>query len=201
MGNVAKLPVNNFEWIEDTSQFNEDFIKNYNKESDEGCFPEVDVQYLQKFHEPQNDLPLLPERMKIKKLEKLVASSQDKTEYVIHIRNLKQALNHGLVLKVHKMIKFNQNAWLKPYIDINTDLRKKVKNDFEKDLLKFMNKVVFGKYQENVTKHRYKTCHSKKKKESFSIRTKFSYYKVFHRKFISNRNEKKQQYLWRSLSI
>ena len=201
MGNVAKLPVNNFEWIEDTSQFNEDFIKNYNKESDEGCFPEVDVQYLQKFHEPQNDLPLLPERMKIKKLEKLVASSQDKTEYVIHIRNLKQALNHGLVLKVHKMIKFNQNAWLKPYIDINTDLRKKVKNDFEKDLLKFMNKVVFGKYQENVTKHRYKTCHSRKKKESFSIRTKFSYYKVFHRKFISNRNEKTEILMNKSVCL
>ena len=91
------------------------------------------------------------------------------------------------------MIKFNQNAWLKPYIVyqyINTDLRIKAKNDFEKDLLKFMNKVVFGKYQENVTKHRYKTCHSRKKKESLSIKTKFSYYKVFHRKFISNRNEK-----------
>ena len=134
--------------------------------------------------------------MKIKKLEKLVASSQDKTEYVIHIRNLKQALNHGLVLKVHKMIKFNQNAWLKPYIDINTDLRKKVKNDFEKDLLKFMNKVVFGKYQENVTKHRYKTCHSK-----FSIRTKFSYYKVFHRKFISNRNEKTEILMNKSVCL
>ena len=51
------------------------------------------------------------------------------------------------------MIKFNQNAWLKPYIDINTDLRIKAKNDFEKDLLKFMNKVVFGKYQENVTSY------------------------------------------------
>ena len=52
----------------------------------------------------------------------------------IHMRNLKQALNHGFVLKkVHKVIKFNQNVWLKPYIDINTDPRKKAKNDFEKD--------------------------------------------------------------------
>ena len=72
--------------------------------------------------------------MKIEKVEKLVANLHDKTEYVIHIRNLKQALNHGLVFKkVHKMIKFNQNAWLKPYIDMNTDLRKNAKNDFEKD--------------------------------------------------------------------
>ena len=60
-----KLPVNNFEWIKDTSQFNEDFIKNCNEESDEGYFLEVHVQHLEKLHELQNDLPLLPERMKI----------------------------------------------------------------------------------------------------------------------------------------
>ena len=150
-----KLPVNNFEWIKDTSQFNEDFIKNYNEESDEGYFLEVDVQYLEKLHELHNDLPFLPERMKIEKVEKLVANLHDKTEYVIHIRNLKQALNHGLVLKkVHRVIKFNQNAWLKPYIDMNTYLRKKAKNDFEKDFFKVMNNAVFRKTMENVRKHR-----------------------------------------------
>ena len=70
--------------------------------------------------------------MKMKKVKKLVANSHDKAEYVIHIRNLKPALNHGLALKnVHRVIKFNQNAWLKPYIDMNTDLRKIAKNDFE----------------------------------------------------------------------
>ena len=75
-------------------------------------------------------------KLKIRKVEKLVANLHDKTEYVIHIRNLKQALNHGLVLKkVHRVIKFNQNAWLKPYIDMNTDLRKNTKNDFEKVFL------------------------------------------------------------------
>ena len=81
-----------------------------------------------------------------------MANSHDKTEYVIHIRNLKQALNHGLVLKrvVHKVIKFNQNAWLKPYIDINANLRKKAKNDFEKDFFKLMSDAVFGKTIENV---------------------------------------------------
>ena len=66
--------------------------------------------------------------MKIEIVEKLVFNLHDKTEYVIHIRNLKQALNHGLVLnKIHRVIKFNQNAWLKPYIDMNTNLRKKCK--------------------------------------------------------------------------
>ena len=67
----------------------------------------------------------------------------------------KQILNHGLVLKkVHKMIKYNQNAWLKPYIDMNTDITKKTKSDFEKDFLKLMNNAVFGKTMENVRKHR-----------------------------------------------
>ena len=67
-------------------------------------------------------------------LQNLHDSLHDKTEYVIHIRNLKQAINHGLVFKkVHRVIKFNQNAFLNPYVDMNTDLRKKAKNDFEKD--------------------------------------------------------------------
>ena len=118
-----KLPVNNFEWIKDTSQFNEDFIKNYNEESDEGYFFEVDAQYPEKLHELHNDLPFLPERVKIEKVGKLAANLHDKTDYLIQIRNVKHTLNHGLVLKkVQKVIKFNQNAWLKPYIDMNTDL-------------------------------------------------------------------------------
>ena len=76
-----KLPVNNFEWIKDTSQFNEDFIKNYNEESDEGYFLEVDVQYLEKLGKLHNDLLFLPEKIKIEKVKKL-------TKYVMYIINL-----------------------------------------------------------------------------------------------------------------
>ena len=94
-----KLPVNNFELIKDTSQFNEDFIKNYNKEIDEAYFLEVDFQYLEKLHKLHNDLSFSPERIKIEKVEKLVANKTDKTEYVTDIRNIKQALNHGLFFK------------------------------------------------------------------------------------------------------
>ena len=64
---MQKFPVNNFEWIKDTSQFNEDFIKNYNEESDERDLLEIDVQYIEKLHEHHNDLPFLPERIKIEK--------------------------------------------------------------------------------------------------------------------------------------
>ena len=89
--------------------------------------------------------------MKIEKVEKLVANLHNKTEYVTCRRNIKQALNPELVLKkVCIGINFNQNAWLKPYINMNTDLRKKAKNDFEKG---FFNPV-FGKTMENVRKHR-----------------------------------------------
>ena len=108
---LQKLPVNNFEWVEDTSQFNEYFIKSYNEESDEGYFIEVDVQYPEKLHERHNNLPFLPERIKIEKVEKLVSNLHNKNECVTHIRNLKQVLNHRLVLKnVNSVIKFNQNA-------------------------------------------------------------------------------------------
>ena len=71
--------------------------------------------------------------MKLGKIEKLVTDLHDKTEYVIHLRNLKQALNHGLIWKkLHRVIKFNQKTWLKSYIDINSKLRQKAENNFER---------------------------------------------------------------------
>ena len=94
--------------------------------------------------------------MKINKCNKLLCNLYDKKNYVVHITSLKQALNHGLILKkVNRVIQFNQEAWLKEYIDMNTELRKKAKNDFEKDFFKLMNNSVFGKTTENVRKHRY----------------------------------------------
>ena len=73
-----KLPLNNFKWVEETTEFNEDFIKSYNDDSDEGSFLEVDVQYPENLHNLHNDLPIFPERMKIEKVEKLVANLHDK---------------------------------------------------------------------------------------------------------------------------
>ena len=85
-----RLPVNSLEWIKDVSQFDRDFIKNYNEETDEGYFLEVDFQYLQKLHKLHNDLTFLHERMKIEKVEKLVANFHDKNEHVMNIRKLKR---------------------------------------------------------------------------------------------------------------
>ena len=81
-------------------------MKHYNQESDEWYFLESDLQYLE--NELHNYLPFLPKRTKNVQVEKLVTNSDDKTDYVIHIRNLKELINHGLIIKnVHRVIKFH----------------------------------------------------------------------------------------------
>ena len=150
-----KLPVNDFKWINNVSKINEKFIKNYDEDSDGLYIFEVDVNYPKRLHYLQSDLPFFPEGMKIDKCKKLVCNLHDKKRYVLHIRLLKQALDYGLNLKkIHRVIEFNQKSWLKPYIDMNTEVRKIAKNDFEKDFFKLMNNTVFGKTMENVRKHR-----------------------------------------------
>ena len=149
-----KLPVNGFKWIEN-NETNEELIKNYDENNDKGYILEVDVKYPRKLHDLHGDLPFLPKRMKIDKCKKLVCNLRNKKKYVVHIKSLKQALNHGLKLKkVHRIIEFNQEAWLKPYINMNTELRKAAKDDFENNLFKLMNNSVFGKTMENIRKHR-----------------------------------------------
>ena len=90
---------------------------------------------------------------------------------VIHIRNVKQILNNELVLKnVHRVIKLNQKAWLNPQIDMNTDLREKGKNDFEKDFFKLMNNGIFEKNIENMRKHKdFKLVTTERRTKLFSI--------------------------------
>ena len=165
-----KLPVDGFEWVKDTSQFNEDFMKSYNENSDQGYLLEVDIQYLEKLHELHNGLPFLPERMKVEKIKKLNANLHYKTEYFIHIRNLKQALNHGLILKkIHRVIKLNQKAWLKPCVNLNTKVRKKVNIEIEKEFFKFMINSVFGKAMENVRKHRNIKLVTTKRRKNYLV--------------------------------
>ena len=150
-----KLPVDRFKWIDNLSIFTEDVIKYYNKNSNAGYFLEVDIKYPKELFNKQKDLPFLPNREKINKAEKLVTTIEDKEKYVLHIAALKQALNHGLVLeKLHRVIEFRQEAWLRPYIDMNTKLRTEAKNYFKKDFFKLMNNSVFGKTMENVRNHR-----------------------------------------------
>ena len=127
MVNVSKIPVNGFKWANDLSRFNEAFIKNYNENNDVGYFLEVDVEYPKKLWGCHKDLPFLPEKKNQKKQKNQFVVEKTK-KICLHIRALKEALNNGLMLTdVHRVIKFNQEAWLKPYIDMNTKLRKKQK--------------------------------------------------------------------------
>ena len=133
-----KLPVNGFKWLEEEklSKLYERFIKSYNENGGKGYFLEVDVEYPKDLSHSHKDLAFPPERQKIEKVEKLVCDTNDKEKYVIHIRALKQALNHGSKLKeVHRVIQFNQKAWLKKYIDKSTKSRKSAENEFKKNYL------------------------------------------------------------------
>ena len=115
------------------------------------CILEVDLEYPEKLHDLHNDYPLAPERLTVNKVEKLIPNLNDKNNYVIHHETLKLYLSLGLKLtKIHRGIKFEESAWLKPYIDLNTNLRAKAQNDFEKDFFKLMNNSVFGKTMENI---------------------------------------------------
>ena len=120
-------------------KFNEDL------NSDKGYIFEADVKYPKNLHDLQIDLPFFPERMKINKCRKLVCNLSDKNNNFGET-----SVYHGLILKkIHRVIQFNQEAWLKEYIDMNTELRKQAKNDFEKYLFKSMNNSIFGKTIEN----------------------------------------------------
>ena len=120
--------------------FTSDFIKNYDEDRDARYLLEIDTDYPQELHESHRDLPFLS----IKK-EKLLTTLENQQKYVVHIAALKQALLHGLEFKkVHRVISFNQEAWLKPYIDKKYRIKKNAKNDLEKDFFKLINDADFG---------------------------------------------------------
>ena len=149
-----KLTVGVFEWVEETSQFNKDFTKSYNNDSNERYFLKVDVQYPKELHERDNDLPFLPERRKVGNVKKLVTIMHGKKEEVKHMQNLKKKQNLGLALKkVLWVTKFKQEARLKPYLVINTQL-KNAKKYFGKDFFKLVNSSGFRKIMVNVKKLR-----------------------------------------------
>ena len=121
-----------------------------------GFIFEVDLDYPENLHDAHNDLPFCPEKKKFSKTcTKLIANLHNKRNYIIHYKNLLQCLKHGLVLtKVHQILQFNQDKWLKTYIDKNTNYRNLAKSQFEKDFFKLLNNAVYGKTMENVEKYK-----------------------------------------------
>ena len=173
---IQKLPLDKLKFIEPGSKafkFIEDNLLNLNTEGDLGLILECDLEYPEETHEKFSDYPILPEKVKANKYKhsayseeiankynmsedkstKLLCTLDKKEKYVIHFKNLIFALKQGVKLtKIHRIIKFRQEAYMKPYIMFNTEKRTQAKNDFEKDFFKLMNNACFGKLMENLRK-------------------------------------------------
>jgi hypothetical protein len=166
---VQSLPYGGFKWINP-----EDFkLENVNEKSEIGHILEVDLEYPKELHDLHNDYPYCPEQIVVKpemlsdycktfanqhgvkcgNMTKLIPTLYNKEKYIIHERNLKQAIDAGLILKkIHRVLEFKQKPWMKEYIDFNTEKRKLAKNEFEKNFFKLMNNSVFGKTMDNLRK-------------------------------------------------
>jgi len=119
------LPTHGFEWM------NEEQVEDWRSFS---CILEVDLEYPESLHDLHNDYPLAPERVTVNKVEELIPNLRNKKKYVIHYENLKLYERLGLkITKIHQGVKVEESSWLKKYIDLNTELRTKAKNNFEKD--------------------------------------------------------------------
>ena len=137
------LPFGEFEWLENVDEFD---VNSINEKSDTGYFLEVDLEYLDELHELHNDYPLAPEKLtvtndmlskyckkiadkyeiKVGDVKKLIPNLGNKTNYVVHYRNLQLYLSLGMkLIKIHRMLKFKQSNWMKKYIDFNTEKKKK----------------------------------------------------------------------------
>ena len=165
------LPIRNFKWKRKMPTEKEIMQKKVN--DPKGWILDVDLAYPKELHEKHNCFPLAPEKIKVEKewmsnfqkvlmndlnlkeetFEKLLLTLFDKKNYITHYRNLQFYLDQGMVIKkVNKVLEFDQECWMEPYITMNTEFRKKAKNDFEKMFYKLMNNSVFGKTMENIKK-------------------------------------------------
>ena len=145
-----KLPTHGFKWL--TGGEMEKIYENRHNLNKIPCILEVDLKCPKELHDKHNDYPLCPEKVKCKNgVEKLIPNLRNKTKYVLHYKNLIQCLDMGLkVTRIHRGSRFVESEWMKPYIEKNTNLRAKAKNNFEKDFFKLMNNSVFGKTMENI---------------------------------------------------
>ena len=166
------LPTGGFRWMT-KNQIDKIDLANYNEDSKKGLILEVDLEYPEQLHNWHNDYPCAAEKVKVNKdmlsdyckeiankfkistglVNKLIPTLSNKEKYVLHYRNLQLYTDLGLKLtKVHRVLEFDQSAWLKQYINFNTNKRTNAKNAFEKDFFKLMNNSVFGKTMENLRK-------------------------------------------------
>ena len=164
------LPYEGFKWLKNVDEFD---VMSISEKSPIGYFLEVDLEYPDKLHVLHNDYPLAPEKLaipyemlsdyckknagkyeiKVGDVKKLIPNLGNKTNYVVHYRNLQLYLSLGMKLtKIHRVLKFKQSDWMKKYIDFNTEKRTNAANNFEKDFFKLMINSAYGKTMENLRK-------------------------------------------------
>ena len=196
------VPYNEMKWCDQSKlDYLMENIMDIPDDNDVGYTIKCDIEYPQELHDFHNDYPFFPRSRQIKLDElspyqldriggkyrptpKLIADLSNKTEIILDYRTLKQGLKHGLkLLKIHSAVQFNQKAWLKPYIDKNTELRKiavKENNKFEADMFKLMNNAIYGKSIENVLKRQdIKFILDKKRKLKYIARPEFKSETIF----------------------
>ena len=155
---VQNLPTDRFKW---SNRAISDILK-HKADDPKGYICEVDMTYPEHIHDEHNDYPLTPEKVEVQKewlsnyqnnlmttqtrlkVKKLVPNLRNKQKYVVHHRNLQLYVSLGMkITKLHRVLEFDQSLWMAPYIEMNTELRKNAKSDFEKDFFKLMNNSVF----------------------------------------------------------
>ena len=181
------LPTHGFKWM----KVNE--LKTWEKHP---CILEVDLEYPKSLHDLHSDYPLAPERIEVKKVDKLIPNLWNKKKYVVHYENLKQYLSLGLKLtNIYRGIRFEESQWLEKYITLNTNLRMEAKNEFEKDFLKLMNNSVFGKTMENIRNRvNIKLVNDKKQAEKLSAKPNFNHCNIFSEDLVAIHMKKTKLY-------
>ena len=211
------LPTGKFEWLTEQQIEGELNLNEYKEESNRGLILEVDLEYPEELHDLHNDYPLAPEKIKVKKdmlseysrkiaekyqistgsVHKLIPTLGKKEKYVLHYRNLQLYIDLGLKLtKIHRVLKFNQSPWLKPYIDFNTQKRTQSNITFEKEFFKLMNNSVFGKTMENIRKRvDVRLVTDKKKLLKMSAKPTYINSKIINENLVAVRKIKEVIYL------
>ena len=200
------LPIRDFQWV-NVEDFDIDMI-NISHDEGVGYILEVDLEYPKELHDKHNLYPLAPEKIKIKKemlsqyisdlqgvhnikhddsSEKLCPNLRDKYRYVIHHSTLRLYLELGLKLKkIHRVLSFHEERWVKPYVDFNTEKRKHAKSKFEQDLFKLMLNSFYGKTMENIRKHvNVELVTNKKRMERLVNKPSFKSFRIFHEDLVA----------------
>ncbi|CAH3028778.1 unnamed protein product [Porites evermanni] len=187
-----QLPTHGFSWMRNiTKEKVMDILDKANHSMSnrgrKGYIFEVDLEYPKKLWKSHNGYPLVPEKMIVNGVEKLICHFKPRKNYVVHYRNLRQYLEMGMRLTaVHRGISFYQSSWMEPYIRKNTELRKTAANSFEKDFFKLMNNSEFGKTIENIRKRQnIILIDDRKKAVKLTSRPNFDRATIFDRNLIA----------------